>query len=132
MSNNSPSLRSELSRVRFLGANRGHGTHHAWILRITAAALMPLTIGFAFLVVSLVGRDYQSITNLFGHRVLPGTIALLFVLTAIYHMKTGMQTIIDDYAHGWWKPGLTVANIFFCGLIGMATALSILKLAVGV
>jgi succinate dehydrogenase / fumarate reductase, membrane anchor subunit len=131
MSNNSTSLRSERSIVRSLGANRVSGTHHAWVLRITAAALMPLTIAFAFLVVSMVGRDHEALVRLFSHRVAPGTIALLFVLTGIYHMKTGMQTIIDDYAHGWWRPGLTVANILFAGLIAMATALSILKLAVG-
>ena len=130
MSDNS-SLRSEISRVRYLGANRLTGTRHALTLRLTAAALMPLTLLFAFLVVSLVGRDYDSVIRLFSHRIGPGTIALLFVVTGIYHMKTGMETIIEDYAHGWWKSGLLVANLMFCGLIATATALSIVKLAVG-
>ena len=132
MSSNNSSLRTEISRVRYLGANRLTGTKHALTLRLTAAALMPLTILFAFLVVSLVGRDYNSVMNLFSHRIGPGTIALLFVLVGIYHMKTGMETIIEDYAHGWWKSGLLVANMMFAGLIATATALSIIKLAVGV
>ncbi len=131
MSNNNSSLRSEISRVRYLGPNRATGTRHALLLRLTAAALMPLTILFAVLIVSLVGRDYQSVVNLFAHRVGPGTIALLFVLVGIYHMKTGMETIIEDYAHGRWKTGLLVGNMMFAGLIATATALSILKLAVG-
>ncbi len=131
MSNNNSSLRTEISRVRYLGPNRATGTKHALLLRLTAAALMPLTILFAILVVSLVGRDYQSVVNLFAHRVGPGTIALLFVLVGIYHMKTGMETIIEDYAHGRWKTGLLVGNMMFAGLIATATALSILKLAVG-
>jgi succinate dehydrogenase / fumarate reductase, membrane anchor subunit len=130
MSDNS-SLRSEISRVRHLGANRLTGTHHALTLRLTAAALIPLTFAFAFLVVSLVGRDYESVVRLFSHRIGPGTIMLLFVVVGIYHMKTGMETIIEDYAHGWWKPGLLVANMMFAGLIATATALSIVKLAVG-
>ncbi len=131
MSNNNSSLRTEISRVRYLGPNRATGTRHALLLRLTAAALMPLTILFAILIVSLVGRDYQSVVNLFAHRVGPGTIALLFVLVGIYHMKTGMETIIEDYAHGRWKTGLLVGNMMFAGLIATATALSILKLAVG-
>lgn len=131
MPNQNSSLRSDISRVRHLGANRSIGTRHALTLRLTAAALMPLTLLFVFLVVSLVGRDYESVVRLFGHRIGPGTIALLFVLVGVYHMKTGMETIIEDYAHGWWKSGLLVANMMFAGLIATATALSIVKLAVG-
>ncbi len=131
MGNNGNSLRTEASTVRSLGASRGKATQHALTLRVTAAALMPLTILFAFLVVSLIGRDYDSVMRLFGHRIGPGTIALLFVVVGVYHMKTGMETIIEDYAHGWWKVGLLVANTLFAGLIGTATALSIVKLAVG-
>lgn len=131
MSNKSSSLRSEASTVRSLGANHGHSTRHALALRMTAAALIPLTILFAFLVVSLIGRDYDSVMRLFSHRVAPGTIALLFVLVGVYHMKAGMETIIEDYAHGRVKIGLLVANTLFSGLIAAATALSIVKLAVG-
>ena len=131
MSSNNSSLRTDLSRVRYLGPNRGAGTRHALTLRLTAAALMPLTILFAFLVVSLVGRDYASVRDLFGHRIGPGVIALLFTLVGIYHMKTGMETIIEDYAHGRWKTGLLVANMMFAGLVATATALSIVKLVVG-
>ena len=131
MGNNGNSLRTEASTVRSLGASRGKATQHALTLRVTAAALMPLTILFAFLVVSLIGRDYDSVMRLFGHRIGPGTIALLFVVVGVYHMKTGMETIIEDYAHGRWKIGLLVANTMFSGLIAAATALSIVKLAVG-
>ena len=131
MSNKSSSLRSEASTVRYLGASRGKATQHALALRLTAAALIPLTLLFAFLVVSLVGRDYESGRRLFGHRIGPGTVALLFTLVGIYHMKTGMETIIEDYAHGRWKIGLLLANTMFSGLIAAATALSIVKLAVG-
>ncbi len=87
MSNKSSSLRSEASTVRYLGASRGKATQHALTMRLTAAALMPLSILFAFLVVSLVGRDYDSVMRLFSHRIGPGTIALLFVLVGVYHMK---------------------------------------------
>ncbi|MDE2363668.1 MAG: succinate dehydrogenase, hydrophobic membrane anchor protein [Hyphomicrobiales bacterium] len=131
MASNNSSLRTDMSRVRYLGANRGTGTKHALTLRLTAAALMVLTILFAFLVVSLVGRDYVSVRMLFAHRIGPGTIALLFTLVGIYHMKTGMETIIEDYAHGRWKTGLLVANMMFSGLIATATALAIVKLVVG-
>ena len=100
---NKTSLRSETSTVRYLGASRGKSTQHALTMRLTAAALIPLTLLFAFLVVSLIGRDYDSVLRLFSHRIGPGTIAFLFVTVGIYHMKAGMETIIEDYAHGRWK-----------------------------
>ncbi|MCC0003307.1 MAG: succinate dehydrogenase, hydrophobic membrane anchor protein [Methylobacteriaceae bacterium] len=131
MSDKSTSLRSDASRVRHLGASRGSATRHALALRLTAAAMMPLTILFAFLVVSLIGRDYESVLRLFSGGIAPGLIALLFTLVGVYHMRKGMDTIIEDYAHGWWKTGLLVANVMFAGLIGAATALSIVKLVVG-
>ncbi|MFV0279586.1 MAG: succinate dehydrogenase, hydrophobic membrane anchor protein [Rhodoblastus sp.] len=132
MSNKTSSLRSESSTVRWLGASGPKASRHALAIRVTAAALMALAILFAFLVVSLVGRDYESMMDLFAGRVWPGVIALLFVLVGVYHMKLGMETVIEDYAHGRVKIGLLVANTLFCGLIAAATALSIVKLAVGV
>jgi succinate dehydrogenase / fumarate reductase membrane anchor subunit len=129
MSNNSSSMRTDISKVRHLGSARS-GTSHAWKMRVTSAALILLTIAFVWLCLSLIGRSYEEVMNLFGQRVMPGAIALLFVLVGCYHMMLGMRTIVEDYVHGALaKEYALIANVLFCGLVAGATALAIIKLA---
>ena len=126
--NHKPSMRTEASRVRHLGSARS-GTHHLWMMRVTSAALVPLTIAFVILVVSLLGKDYQA-----ARAVLASPLAaialLLFVLTGIYHMMLGMQTIIEDYVHGEHARSAAVTgNMFFCAAVGMACVFAILRIS---
>lgn len=120
-----------MSKVRFFGAAHS-GTAHAWAMRVSAAALLPLSLAFVWLVVTMVGRDYESVVALFSGGVAPGVIALLFVLTACYHMRKGMQMIIEDYVHDrHLKEWALIGNIMFCGLVAATAALAILKLSIG-
>ena len=129
MSDKSSSMRTDISRVRHLGSAHS-GTQHAWTMRVTAAALVPLALLFVWLVISMVGRDYESVLSLFGGRVFPGAIALLFVLTACYHMKNGMQTIIEDYVHGGHaKEWAIMLNAFFAAVVGLACVYAVLKIS---
>ncbi|MDE2578278.1 MAG: succinate dehydrogenase, hydrophobic membrane anchor protein [Hyphomicrobiales bacterium] len=131
MANNSSSMRTDVSKVRFLGSAR-NGTHHAWAMRVTSLALALLTIGFVFLVMTLVGRSYEDVVDIFGSYIWPGVVALLFTLVGCYHMKLGMQTIIEDYVHGeQTKLYLLMANTFICGLIAAAAGLAIIRLSLG-
>ncbi len=131
MSDKSSSMRTDIARVRHLGSAHS-GTSHAWMMRVTAAILIPLTLLFVWLIVSMIGRDYDAVLQLFGSRVGPGAIALLFVLTACYHMKGGMQTIIEDYVHDrHLKEWSIIGNILFCGLVAAATGLAIIKISLG-
>lgn len=101
-------------------------------MRVTSAALVPLTIAAVWLAVVLVGKPYPAMRELFAHRVMPGTIVILFVGTTLYHMKIGMQTIIEDYVHDEAaKTWSLIANSFFCAVLGVATAVAVLKLSVG-
>ena len=45
-------LRTPLARARGLGSAKD-GTHHFWVQRLTAVALIPLTIWFALSIASL-------------------------------------------------------------------------------
>ena len=127
MSNKPTSLRTPLGRVRHLGSARS-GTQHAWRMRVTSIALLPLTIAFVWLVLSLVGKDHAAVVATLGSP-LPAIIMLLFLLTGIYHMMLGMQAIIEDYVHGeHTKTWCLMLNMFFSAVIGLACIYSVLRL----
>jgi succinate dehydrogenase / fumarate reductase membrane anchor subunit len=122
------SLKSPLARVKSLGSARS-GTMHAWRLRLTAFALLPLTFAFVVIVVSLVGRDYDSARALLGSPVV-AILFILFVGAGIWHMTLGMQAIIEDYVHVEHKKLMSlIANICFSTLIGVSIIYALLRLS---
>jgi len=128
MTNSSNSMRTPLSKVRYLGSAKS-GTHHAWMMRVTSAALIPLTVAFVWIVLSLVGKDYNTVRDTLGAPI-PAILMLLFIGTSIYHMKLGMQTIIEDYVHGEHaKTWSLFANSFFSYAMGLACIYAILRIS---
>ncbi len=98
-------------------------------MRVTSIALVPLTLAFVWLVLSLIGKDYASAHALLG-RPLPAILMLLFLLAGLFHMKIGMQSIIEDYVHAAaWKEGALMGNLFFSIAIGVACVYAVLKLS---
>lgn len=98
-------------------------------MRVTAVALVPLAIGFVVVLVSLLGKDYAAARALLG-QPLPALVMLLFILAGIYHMKLGMQAIIDDYIHApQAKEFALVANLLFSVGIGLVCIYATLKLS---
>ena len=91
-------LRSPLGRVRGLGSAKEGGTAHWWAQRMTAIALVPLTVWFVISAISMVGADYAQFRAWAGAH---GNPVLLIMLTvAVYHHgHLGMQVIIEDYIH---------------------------------
>ncbi|MGA8601898.1 MAG: succinate dehydrogenase, hydrophobic membrane anchor protein [Beijerinckiaceae bacterium] len=129
MANDPRSLRTALARIRFLGSAKS-GTHHSWHMRVTSVALMPLSILFVWILVSLAGKDYNAVRATFADRFLPATVMILFILTSAYHMRLGMQTIIEDYVHDEpIKTWSIIANLLFSVLVGFAGLFAVLKLS---
>ena len=130
MSDRKKSIRTPLSRVRYLGAAHS-GTRHFWHQRLTSVALIPLTIGAVFLVISLLGRNHAAVVQILGSS--PVAIGLLlFVLVSVYHMWLGMQVIIEDYVHDDLpKYAALMSNTFFSCAVGITAVFAILKLSFG-
>lgn len=128
MTEKSPSLRTPMGKVRYLGSARS-GTRHMMHTRLTAAALLPLSIAFVWIVVSLVGKDYATVRATLGNPFASVTI-LLFLLAGIYHMMLGMQAIIEDYIYGEHvKQWSLMANTCFAIAVGFACAFAVLRLS---
>ena len=124
-------FRTPLARVRGLGAARD-GTQDFWHMRVTSVALVPLSIAFVLIVVSLLGRNHAAVVQILGSPLI-AMLMLLFIGTNAYHMWLGMQDIIVDYVHDeFWKVVSLMANTFFCMVTSLACAYAIFKLSFGV
>jgi len=125
------SMRTPLGRVRGLGSSKT-GTEDFWQQRLTAIASVPLTIAGVVLVISLTGRSYPAVKQILASPLV-AVLMLLFVLATTWHMKIGVQVIIEDYVTDEkQKITLVMLNIFFAVAIGLACAYAILKLSFGV
>jgi len=126
-----PNMRTPLGRVRGLGSARS-GTQHFWHQRLTAIANVPLTIGFIAILMSLLGRGHAAVVQILGSPLV-AIVMLLFIGSATYHMKLGMQVIIEDYVHDEkLKVAAIIANTFFAIAVAAVTVFAILKLSFGV
>ncbi|HWL05239.1 MAG TPA: succinate dehydrogenase, hydrophobic membrane anchor protein [Xanthobacteraceae bacterium] len=124
-------LSTPLARVRGLGSAKS-GTEHFWRQRLTAVANIPLTIAFVVIVTSLLGRNYSAVKQILGSPLV-AILMLLFIGSATYHMRLGMQVVIEDYVHhDLTKLVLIMANTFFTVAVALASAFAILKLSFGV
>lgn len=126
----SHSLATQRSRVKGFGSARS-GTKHFWHQRVSGVALIPLTMLFVFTVASLAGADHaHAVATLKNPFV--GIVMLSFVLAGVYHMRLGMQVIIEDYVHGEGaKVFCLMLNTFFAALMGLAALYALLKISVG-
>ena len=89
------SFKSPLNQVLGLGS-AGEGTSDWWRQRVTAVAMVPLGLWFAF---SLLGVDLGSRDELVGWISQPLTAVLLSLTTAclIYHSWLGIRVVVEDY-----------------------------------
>lgn len=123
-------FRTPLNQVRGLGSAR-EGTHHWWLQRLTAVALVPLSIWFVASLVSMSDADYASVVTWVRSPVV--TVLLLCLIWALFHhAQLGVQVVLEDYVHAeWLKVASIVALKFASILLGLASAIAVLKVSLG-
>jgi succinate dehydrogenase / fumarate reductase membrane anchor subunit len=124
----STDLRTPLARIRGLGSSKT-GTKDFVHQRMTAAALLPLSLWFVLAALAQVGASQAQVAAFLGSPV-NAVLMFLFLSTALYHMSIGLQVVIEDYVH---TEGLKLLLLVFMRLtafaIGATAALSLGRLA---
>ena len=124
-------MRTPLGRVRNLGASHS-GTTDFWRQRLTAVAMTLLIIPVLVIIMMLIGSNQAGAKLILGS--LPVAIILiLFIIASTWHMKIGMQVVIEDYVHSEkLKLAAIMANNFFSFAVALASIYAIFKLSSGV
>ena len=125
------SMRTPLARVRSLGSSHS-GTRDFWRQRLTAVAMTLLIVPVVVIVLMLRGWNQAGAAQILGQLPI-AIILLLFIIASAWHMKIGMQIVIEDYIHGEkTKLVCVIANNFFSFAVALASIYAILKLSSGV
>jgi succinate dehydrogenase / fumarate reductase membrane anchor subunit len=113
------SLKSPLGRVLGLGS-AGTGTEHWLGQRLSAVAMIPLTLWFAISLLTLPSLDFYSVTAWVA-APLHAVLLILLVLALVYHSSLGTQVVAEDYLRA---PGLrmTVLAVLRLLHVGLAVA----------
>ena len=124
------SLRSPLGRVRGLGSAK-EGVNHWWAQRLTALALIPLTVWFVISLLTVMGADYAVVRAWVGSPVVAGLLILLIAAT-FYHAYLGLQVVIEDYVHSEaWKLFALLSVRGASWLLAILGVVSVLVLLLG-
>lgn len=122
--------RSPLGRALGLGA-AGTGTAHWWAQRITAVALVPLSLWFVISVLAMIGTDYMTV-RAWIHTPWVALLLVLFLGTLFHHSQLGLQVVVEDYVHAEWLKLWTVLVIRFATVVvALASIFAVLRIAFG-
>jgi len=123
---------SPIAHVRGLGpagAGAGAGGHHWWTERLSAVATLLLFVWLLVSLLRLPSLDHQAVTAWLSSPLAAVPMLLLIVAT-FWHLKLGLQVVLDDYVHDEGSKFFSLALLNFLTIGAGALALfSVLKIA---
>lgn len=119
--------RSMLGRARGLGAAH-EGAKIWWAQRVTALALVPLTLWFIAMMIGLEGTDRAGV-QAWLHAPVSLVLLLCLILATFWHMALGLCEVIEDYVHqGALRLTLLLGVRAACVLLGLLCTVAALRL----
>ena len=123
-------LRTPLSRARGSGA-AGHGASHWVAERVSAIALVPLTLWMVYAALVISRRAYAGAVGFVSNPVNAVLIILVLAVSG-WHMHAGARVVVEDYMHRMLgRSALLVLNLFVTVLVTALAVFSVLKVALG-
>ncbi len=119
-----------IGRVRGLGSAKS-GAHNWWLERLTSVSTLILLVWLLVSLLRMPQLDHGSVTEWLSSP-LSAVPMLLLIVSTFWHLKLGMQVIIEDYVHeeGLKLFTITLLNFFVIGAAALAF-FSVLKIAFG-
>ena len=77
---------------------------------VTSVALLVLTPLFIFTFGSILGSSYDEVIAYY-QRPFPAVVAILTMLVGFFHYRLGVQTLIEDYVHGFARKAAIIGMI---------------------
>lgn len=120
-------MRSPLARAQRLGSAKG-GAHHWWAQRVSAVALVPLTVWFLGSIIAHAGGDYATAIG-WLKTPLASIPMVLLLLALFHHAALGLQVVIEDYLHSGAKVAAAMTVRLGCIAFASAGIMAILRIA---
>ena len=118
-------MRTPLGRARGLGSAKD-GAQHWWHQRLTAFALLPLAVWFVVSLIILTDATYEDVIDWLSSPIVAG-LMLLLIFAMFYHLKIGLQEVIEDYVHSKARKVASLVFVTFASItLGLACALAVL------
>ena len=124
------SIKSGLSEVRGLGSAKS-GSHHWWLQRLTALALIPTSIWFVVSVLCHMNYTHSEFVEWLNSPVVT-VMMIAFLISIFYHLSLGLQVVIEDYIHSEVIKISSLVTMKLGTLLGVLTGIvSVLKISFG-
>lgn len=123
-------MRTPLARVRGLGASRG-GLEHWRAQRLTALALIPLSLWFVGSLIALAGASHSQVVA-WMHSPWVAALNVLFIVGFFHHAQLGVQVIIEDYVQDEFLKVTTLIGVkFLAVLLATVSSFAVVMVATG-
>ena len=111
---------SPLARAQGMGSAKS-GTHHWWMQRISAVALLPLTFYLLGFIHLLMAASWRETIDWLQHTFNSAGL-LLWVIAVCYHAALGLQVVFEDYISTVWLRITVVwlTHLIFAALVAVA------------
>lgn len=104
------------------------GTQHHWEMMVSAVALVGLVPLFVFTFGYALGMSYDDALAYYA-RPFPAIVAILTFLVGFLHFKGGVQTLIEDYVHGFARKALIIGSICLSYTAAAIAVFAIVRIA---
>ena len=97
--------------------------------RVSAIALVPLTVWFIAAIIAQTGADYTAFVAWMRNPITDILMALLLI-ALFYHAALGLQVVVEDYVHSDTKFAAMIAVRLACFALAVAGIVATLRIAV--